>query len=73
LGSLKKFLFASEELVASSPVLDTAPAHNPEKSTLEIETEDLFKQITPNYDIPLKRSAGSMKIDHPCRDVHRQN
>jgi hypothetical protein len=70
-GSLKKFVFASEELVASSPFLDPVPAHNPEKTALEIETEDLFKQLPPAYDLPLKRSAGSMKIDHPCRDGHR--
>lgn len=72
-GSLKKFLFAPEELVASSPFLETTPPHNPEKTALEIDTQDLFKQLPPAYDLPLKRSAGSMKIDHPCRDGHRQN
>ncbi len=70
-GSLKKLSFASEELIASSPFLETPPPHNPEKTTLEIETEDLFKQTLPAYDLPLKRSAGSMKIDHPCRDSQR--
>lgn len=70
-GSLKKFSFVSEELVASSPFLETPPTHNPEKTALEIETDDLFKQLPPAYDPPLKRSAGSMKIDHSCRDTQR--
>lgn len=69
-GSLKKFTYNSEELQASSPQLEMPPPTlNPEKHTpLHIETEDLFKEFEKTYEIPLKRSAGSMKIDHSCRD-----
>jgi hypothetical protein len=35
---------------------------------MQTQTEHFFQEFSQPFDIPLKRSSGSMKIDNTCRE-----
>jgi hypothetical protein len=73
-GSLKKISYLSEELICSTPNLETredSPKHKLHTRT-DAKIENLFKGFEQGTETPAKRT-GSMKIEHEQRMRYSAN